>query len=56
MNRTVFTIGYEHARSDAALDELVRAGVGLLIDVRAVAASRRPGFSKRALAAGRNRE
>ncbi|WP_428375837.1 DUF488 family protein [Lichenicoccus sp.] len=33
-------------------DALLGAGVGLLIDVRAVAASRRPGFSKRVLAAG----
>jgi uncharacterized protein (DUF488 family) len=47
----LFTIGYEHATSDAVLDELAGAGVGLLADVRAVAASRRPGFSKRQLAA-----
>src|SRR5260370_1191474 len=32
--------------------ELARAKVELLVDVRAVAASRRPGFSKRQLAAG----
>jgi uncharacterized protein (DUF488 family) len=31
---------------------LAAAGVMLLVDVRAVAASRRPGFSKRQLAAG----
>ena len=49
---TLFTIGYEHATSDAVLGELQRAKVDLLIDVRAVAASRRPGFSKRQLAAG----
>ena len=49
---TLFTIGYEHATSDAVLDELHRAKVDLLVDVRAVAASRRPGFSKRQLAAG----
>src|SRR6202011_5721383 len=36
----------------AGLDKLARAGVKLLVDVRAVAASRRPGFSKRQLAAG----
>src|ERR1700719_5374328 len=48
----LFTIGYEQATSAAVLDELVAAGVGLLVDVRAVAASRRPGFSKRQLAAG----
>ena len=49
---TLFTIGYEHATSDAVLDELQRAKIDLLVDVRAVAASRRPGFSKRQLAAG----
>jgi uncharacterized protein (DUF488 family) len=49
---TLFTIGYEHATSNAVLDELQRAKIDLLIDVRAVAASRRPGFSKRQLAAG----
>lgn len=48
---TLFTIGYEKARPDAVLGELKRARVKLLIDTRAVAASRRPGFSKRALAA-----
>lgn len=48
----LFTIGYEQATSAAVLDELVGAAVGLLVDVRAVAASRRPGFSKRQLAAG----
>jgi uncharacterized protein (DUF488 family) len=49
---TLFTIGYEQATSGAVLGELQRANVGLLVDVRAVAASRRPGFSKRQLAAG----
>ena len=48
----LFTIGYEQARSPAVIDELKRAGVGLVVDTRAVAASRRPGFSKRQLAAG----
>jgi uncharacterized protein (DUF488 family) len=50
--RTLFTIGYEQATSAAVLDELARAKVDLLVDVRAVAASRRPGFSKRQIAAG----
>ena len=45
------TIGYEQAKPDALIDELKRAKVKLLIDVRAVAASRKPGFSKRQLAA-----
>jgi uncharacterized protein (DUF488 family) len=46
----LFTIGYEGKTQDEFLDELEAAGVDLLIDVRAVAASRRPGFSKTALA------
>ena len=45
------TIGYESATQDAVLQKLRRAGVEVLIDVRAVAASRRAGFSKRLLAA-----
>jgi uncharacterized protein (DUF488 family) len=48
----VFTIGYEQAKSDAVLGELAAAKIELLVDVRAVAASRRPGFSKRQLTAG----
>ena len=48
----LFTIGYEQTPSKAVLDELEQAGVKLLVDVRAVAASRRPGFSKNQLAAG----
>jgi uncharacterized protein (DUF488 family) len=48
----LFTIGYEGKTQDEMLDELDAAGVALVIDVRAVAASRRPGFSKTALAAG----
>jgi uncharacterized protein (DUF488 family) len=48
----LFTIGYEQAKSAAVLAELKAAKVELLVDVRAVAASRRPGFSKRQLAAG----
>jgi uncharacterized protein (DUF488 family) len=47
----LFTIGYEQTPAAAVLDELARARVDLLVDVRAVAASRRPGFSKRQLAA-----
>jgi uncharacterized protein (DUF488 family) len=48
----LFTIGYEKATSDAVLGELQVAGVELVVDTRAVAASRRPGFAKRQLAAG----
>jgi uncharacterized protein (DUF488 family) len=50
--KTLFTIGYEQTPSNAVLDELEAAGVKLLVDVRAVASSRRPGFSKSQLAAG----
>jgi uncharacterized protein (DUF488 family) len=49
--KRLFTIGYEQATPAAVLGELKRARVKLLIDTRAVAASRRPGFSKRQLAA-----
>lgn len=50
--RKLFTIGYEQTPPKAVLDELQRAGVKLLVDVRAIASSRRPGFSKTQLAAG----
>ena len=50
--RKLFTIGYEGKTQAEFLDELQAAGVELVLDVRAVAASRRPGFSKTALANG----
>ena len=50
---SLFTIGYEQAKPAAILNELKRAKIELLVDTRAVAASRRPGFSKRQLAASR---
>jgi uncharacterized protein (DUF488 family) len=50
MNRLA-TIGYEAATQDAVIGRLRDAGVALLIDVRAVASSRRAGFSKTVLAA-----
>ena len=52
MKNPLFTIGYEHATPRAMLDALVSAKVDIVIDVRAVTSSRRPGFSKRQLAAG----
>jgi uncharacterized protein (DUF488 family) len=52
MTTKLFTIGYEQARQPAVLSALKDAGVDILADIRAVAASRRPGFSKRQLAAG----
>lgn len=48
---TVATIGYEAATVPSFLDALREAGVELLVDVRAVASSRRPGFAKTRLAA-----
>jgi uncharacterized protein (DUF488 family) len=50
-SRPLFTIGYEQAKPAAVLNELKRANIEILVDTRAVAASRRPGFSKRQLAA-----
>lgn len=48
----LLTIGYEGCTIQAVLATLKDAGVRLLIDVRAVPQSRKPGFSKRQLAAG----
>jgi len=45
------TIGYEYATQDAVIARLKAAEVKVLIDVRAIAASRRAGFSKTLLAA-----
>ena len=47
----IFTIGYEQATQAQVIGALKAAGVKLVIDVRAVAASRRAGFSKSVLAA-----
>ena len=43
---TLATIGYENATLPEVVEKLKAAKVEVLIDVRAVAASRRPGFSK----------
>lgn len=48
----LFTIGYEGTVFPSVRDALASAGVRLLVDVRALPASRKPGFSKRLLAAG----
>ncbi len=48
---TLHTIGYEGTSMPEFLRTLKDAGVALLVDVRAVANSRRPGFSKNSLAA-----
>src|SRR5688572_24682668 len=47
----IATIGYEASTVAAFLEALAGAGVTLLVDVRAVASSRRPGFAKSKLAA-----
>jgi uncharacterized protein (DUF488 family) len=47
----VATIGYQGTTIAAVLQALTEARVELLVDVRAVAGSRRPGFSKTPLAA-----
>lgn len=49
--RTLATIGYQGTAMPAFRATLSGAQVELLVDVRAVASSRRPGFSKTALAA-----
>ena len=48
----LFTIGYQAATQGEVIQRLKSAGVEVLVDVRAVAASRRAGFSKKLLAAG----
>jgi uncharacterized protein (DUF488 family) len=47
----IATIGYEKATPGALIAALRAAGIETLVDVRAVARSRRPGFSKGALSA-----
>jgi uncharacterized protein (DUF488 family) len=48
--QTIWTIGYEQATVAGLMAALSRAGVEVLADVRALPLSRRPGFSKTALA------
>ena len=50
-DRSLFTIGYEKALLADLVATLAAAGVTTLIDVRDRPVSRRPGFSKRQLAA-----
>ncbi|MES2710949.1 MAG: DUF488 domain-containing protein [Pseudomonadota bacterium] len=45
----ILTIGYENATPAALIEALRGAGVQTLVDVRALANSRKPGFAKRAL-------
>lgn len=46
---SILTIGYEGANLDAFIETLLNAGVDTVADLRAVAVSRRKGFSKTAL-------
>jgi hypothetical protein len=48
---TLFTIGYQATTMHDFLRTLTDAGVTLLVDVRRVASSRRPGFAKTSLTA-----
>jgi uncharacterized protein (DUF488 family) len=47
----ICTVGYENATPPRLLQALREAGVATLVDVRAIANSRKPGFAKRALSA-----
>src|SRR4051812_21330935 len=49
--KKLYTIGYEDVTLERFVSALKDAGVELLIDVRAVPLSRKPGFSKNRLAA-----
>jgi len=48
---TIWTIGYEKATLDGVIGALAEAQVEVLADIRYLPLSRRPGFSKSALAA-----
>lgn len=50
MTPTIFTIGYEGVTQGDVTGRLTASGIATLVDVRAVAASRRAGFSKTLLA------
>ena len=47
---TIASVGYEGRSADELIKALLKAGVGVLVDVRENAISRKPGLSKRALA------
>ena len=50
-NPIIYTIGYEGVTADVLADTLCKAGIEVLVDVRAVPLSRKPGLSKNKLAA-----
>lgn len=45
----IFTIGYEGRAADGFVGDLADSGIELLVDVREMPVSRKPGFSKSAL-------
>ena len=47
---TVFTIGYEGLDIDAFMSLLTKHGIETVVDIRELPLSRKPGFSKKALA------
>ena len=47
---TVFTIGYEGLDIDAFMSLLAKHGIETVVDIRELPLSRKPGFSKKALA------
>jgi uncharacterized protein (DUF488 family) len=49
--KSIATIGYESSTVEELVAALKEHGIDLLVDVRAVAGSRRPGFAKTRLAA-----
>ena len=50
MTVSLFTIGYEGLDPNQFLAQLIASGIGVVIDVRERASSRKPGFAKSALA------
>ena len=51
MTPEIFTIGYARATQDMLVETLRAARIEVLADIRAIANSRRPGFSKTSLSA-----
>jgi uncharacterized protein (DUF488 family) len=47
----IYSVGYEGMTARALVDSLVSAKIATLVDVRLTPASRRPGFSRKALTA-----
>lgn len=51
---TVFTIGYEGLQLDEFMSLLTKHGIETVVDIRELPLSRKPGFSKKALARALN--